>query len=166
MSSSSPLPWYRQFWPWFLIALPALSVVFCVACLIVAVRGADSLVREDWYSNGLHINRELHRDREAMRRNILASLQVDEHGDLRVDVQGQGVAEEPQLVLDLGHPTQSRRDMSLPLAHQRDGSFAVHLPPGLAGSWYAVLTSPSRDWQLRSRLQLPLAGHQLLVPAG
>jgi hypothetical protein len=36
--------WYRQFWPWFLIALPATSVVFSFATLYIAVSGADEVV--------------------------------------------------------------------------------------------------------------------------
>jgi hypothetical protein len=36
--------WYRQFWPWFLIALPAISVVFSFATLYIAVSGADEVV--------------------------------------------------------------------------------------------------------------------------
>ncbi|MBI3782966.1 MAG: FixH family protein [Deltaproteobacteria bacterium] len=163
--SPQPRPWYVQFWPWFLIALPAASVVFCVVCLFLAVRGADSLVRDDWYSSGANINRELGLDREAVRREISATLEVDRSGDLAVAVQGHGVDNESQLVLDLGHPTQAKRDLSLPLARSSDGSFHVQLPPGLAGAWYAVLTSPARNWRLRSRIKLPGVGQQHLVPA-
>ncbi|MFN2376686.1 MAG: FixH family protein [Candidatus Binatia bacterium] len=37
-------PWYRQFWPWFLILLPATSVVFSFATLYVALRDADEVL--------------------------------------------------------------------------------------------------------------------------
>lgn len=37
-------PWQRQFWPWFLIALPAISVVFSFATLYIAVSGADEVL--------------------------------------------------------------------------------------------------------------------------
>ncbi|MFN2426459.1 MAG: FixH family protein [Candidatus Binatia bacterium] len=37
-------PWFRQFWPWFLIALPATSVVFSFATLYIAVREADEVL--------------------------------------------------------------------------------------------------------------------------
>lgn len=37
-------PWHRQFWPWFLIALPAISVIFSFATLYIAVSGADEVV--------------------------------------------------------------------------------------------------------------------------
>lgn len=37
-------PWYRQFWPWFLILLPATSVVFSFATLYIALRDADEVL--------------------------------------------------------------------------------------------------------------------------
>lgn len=37
-------PWYRQPWLWFVIGLPAISVVFSFATLYVAVTHADAVV--------------------------------------------------------------------------------------------------------------------------
>ena len=42
-------PWYRQFWPWFLIALPAISVAGSFASLSLALRHADVVVSEPGY---------------------------------------------------------------------------------------------------------------------
>lgn len=42
-------PWYRQFWPWFLIALPAIAVAGSFASLALAVRNADEVVSEPGY---------------------------------------------------------------------------------------------------------------------
>ncbi|MBT8062655.1 MAG: hypothetical protein HKO64_00875 [Xanthomonadales bacterium] len=40
-------PWYRQFWPWMLIALPAAAVVACFITLWLALTHADPLVIKD-----------------------------------------------------------------------------------------------------------------------
>lgn len=42
-------PWYRQFWPWFLIAVPAVSVVASTAMLVIAIRNADEVVSAPGY---------------------------------------------------------------------------------------------------------------------
>jgi len=41
------LPWYRQFWPWFIIALPASVVVASFITLWLAISNPDHLVIED-----------------------------------------------------------------------------------------------------------------------
>lgn len=40
-------PWYRQFWPWFIIALPATVVVASFITLWIAVSNPDYLVVSD-----------------------------------------------------------------------------------------------------------------------
>ena len=37
-------PWYRQFWPWFLVALPLASVVLSFVTLYRALAGMDAVV--------------------------------------------------------------------------------------------------------------------------
>lgn len=41
------LPWYRQFWPWFIIALLASSVVASFVSLWLAISHPDPLVVSD-----------------------------------------------------------------------------------------------------------------------
>lgn len=37
-------PWYRQFWPWFLIALPGVSAAVSGGMLYAALHGGDVVV--------------------------------------------------------------------------------------------------------------------------
>jgi len=41
------LPWYRQFWPWFIIALPAAAVIAGFFTLWLAISRPDYLVVDD-----------------------------------------------------------------------------------------------------------------------
>ena len=50
------LPWYRQFWPWFLICLPGSVVVAALTTMYIAHKGADDLVVDEYYKEGLAIN--------------------------------------------------------------------------------------------------------------
>ena len=45
-------PWYRQGWPWFLIALPATAVVAGIATLVIAAKTFDGMVVDDYYKEG------------------------------------------------------------------------------------------------------------------
>jgi len=56
-SADQALPWYRQFWPWFIIALPTAAVIGSFISLWLAVSHPDFLVvTEDEYQ---HIKDEL-----------------------------------------------------------------------------------------------------------
>jgi len=41
------VPWYKQFWPWFIIALPASVVVASFFTLWLAISNPDRLVVDD-----------------------------------------------------------------------------------------------------------------------
>ena len=53
------LPWYRQFWPWVLISIPATTVVACMVMISLAVMSDDGLVSDNYYREGLAINDKL-----------------------------------------------------------------------------------------------------------
>lgn len=40
-------PWYKQFWPWFIISLPAISVIASLTTLWIAISHPDSTVPND-----------------------------------------------------------------------------------------------------------------------
>ena len=148
-------PWYTQFWPWFLIALPAASVAGGIATLVIAARNADSLVRADYYEAGLAINGEIARERAAAERQITATLAVDEgEGAVTVEVAGAGVDASADLVLDLSHPTRAGEDLSLRLVPMSSGRYRAPLARRLSGPWYAVLAPAGGDWRLASRVDL------------
>lgn len=41
------LPWYRQFWPWFIIALPTSAVIASFISLWLAISHPDQLIVSD-----------------------------------------------------------------------------------------------------------------------
>jgi len=40
-------PWYKQFWPWFIIALPATAVIASFVTLYLAISRPDYIVVDD-----------------------------------------------------------------------------------------------------------------------
>ena len=37
-------PWYKQFWPWFIIALPLSAVIASIATFVIALQNPEHLV--------------------------------------------------------------------------------------------------------------------------
>ena len=59
------MPWYRQRWPWLLIAGPAIVVVASLVTAWLAASTDDGVIADDYYKRGLLINQELERTRAA-----------------------------------------------------------------------------------------------------
>lgn len=149
-------PWYRQFWPWFLIALPATSVVAGLTTLAIAIRNQDSLVRDDWYKDGKAINQSIARDAKATELGITADLEMDSvTGDVIATLSGQTALAAPELVtLTLSHPTLASQDQTVVMTRRADGKFQGALSHSLKGSHYVELGTP--EWRLRSSRDFPL----------
>ena len=48
--------WYRQPWPWILMAAPGAAVLAGTVTIAVAVQSFDGLVAEDYYKQGLAVD--------------------------------------------------------------------------------------------------------------
>ena len=73
-------PWHRQFWPWFLIALPATVVVASFFMLYLAIKYSDTLVSDNYYRDGLAINQVLSQDIRARQLGLSAQIHFAEDG--------------------------------------------------------------------------------------
>jgi hypothetical protein len=71
-------PWYRQFWPWFIIALPCAAVVGSIATAIIASKDGVNLVAEDYYKQGKEINQDLSKFDRAEALGIRIALNVSD----------------------------------------------------------------------------------------
>ena len=67
-------PWYREPWPWLLMAGPAAVLVAGAATTWIAFASADGLVADDYYKQGLAINKRLGREHAAREGGISASV--------------------------------------------------------------------------------------------
>ena len=160
----SPLPWYRQFWPWFLILLPATAVVASFASLYIALKNADTLVRDDWYRHGTEINTYLALQEEAGRRGIRAALALDATGRTLTAVVDGPQLDLPTLQLRLHHPTHAQRDIEIVLAATGPNRFSGAADRRLDGTWDAILVPAANDWTIQRRVWLTPAKAAELVP--
>lgn len=144
-------PWHRQFWPWFLIALPACVVVASVLTFFIANRGADDLVVDEYYKDGLAINRRLEKEQRAQALGLAANLHFT--GDA-VRLTLAGPATDAELRLSLAHPLEADRDFTTTLTRTAQGSYRGTLTEPIAPHWYWTLEPQHEgDWRLRGTVQ-------------
>lgn len=140
------LPWYRQFWPWFLIALPGSVVIASLAMVYIASRGADDLVADDYYRAGLAINERLEAQQRAHALGISVRLRFEADG-VKADLTAPGDPEE--LRLRLSHPMEADRDVTLTLRRIAPGHYAAPLDAAVAPRWHWSLAPPGAEaWRL------------------
>lgn len=149
--SSRPLhdtntePWYRQFWPWFLIALPATSVIAGLVTVYIASRGADDLVADDYYREGLTINRRLEKEQRAVELGLSPQLEINGES-VRIMVDAPGSPQE--LVLNLSHPVDAEQDFSARLSRIGPAEYIGRLSIEVGPRWHWYLL-PAKDAQWR-----------------
>jgi uncharacterized protein len=95
--------WYRQRWPWLLIAGPAIVVVASLTSAWLAVTTDDGLVASDYYKQGLLINRKLGLGSVPTLPEPGAIVAVSKDGRVQAHVNYQGAAP-TRVWLKLSHP--------------------------------------------------------------
>ncbi len=140
------LPWYRQFWPWFLILLPATVVAASLYTVYLASSGADDLVVDEYYKDGLAINRQLEKIQRGEQLGVGARLAFD---DTRVTVHMTGPVDAASLTLLLSHPMEADRDFTVDLQRKAPGVYTGALARAVAPHWLWTLELPGADgWRL------------------
>ena len=154
MSEEDAKPWYRQFWPWFIICLPASAVIASLYTVSLAVRTTDSLVVTSEDGMDIVTERHLSAERRARDLGLRARLQIDPtSGALLVTVVASKPVEWPKtLELLLSHPTLAHRDRAVMMTAalpDADGNptWSGHLLDVPGGRWYVVLNDGD-NWRL------------------
>lgn len=147
-------PWYREPWPWALIAGPAAVVVAGGVTIWLAVSSNDGLVADDYYRRGLAINQVLVREREAARLGFRARLRVTDTGAVEVALTGGQVAP-PALTLRLVHPTRAGEDRLVPLARVAPGVYRSQGAVAPSGRRNVVLEDEAGAWRLTGEWAAP-----------
>ncbi|KGE77473.1 hypothetical protein CVH10_04390 [Halomonas sp. ND22Bw] len=159
-------PWYKQFWPWFMIGLLGASVSFSLVYLALSIHYFDGTVAEDYYKEGLAINEQIAKQEQARTLGLSAALNADPAtGDLVVDLTGESRPE--RLTLKLIFPTESERDRRLTLEHVRAGRYVTMLETPLRHRWYLHLEPGDGSepaWRLTGEARFPAQAEIVLAP--
>ena len=143
-------PWYREPWPWLLMAGPAAVIVAGVYTTVLAIKTDDGLVAEDYYKRGLAINRQLAREQNAREKNINARIEFEDKR-IRIVVNADVVLP-PTLRLRIVHPTRSGEDRELLMAAQGSNAYALDLPRLSREARRLILEDPAATWRISGSL--------------
>ena len=150
-----PPPWYREPWPWLLFFPPAVAVVAGLVTMAIAIDSFDGVVSDDYYRQGLAINRSIDREAQARARGLSARLQFNPSGDrVRVAVSGD-VSADGVLRLHLVRAARSGDDQQVELAPLAPGLYEGRLLRPLRGRWHLHLEDAGHQWRISATAQMP-----------
>ena len=145
--NSASKPWYREPWPWLLMAGPATVVVAGCWTAALAVMSDDGLVADDYYKQGLGINRVIARESAAKRLGVAATASFSEERD-RVRVMLGEESRPASLRLALAHPTLRGEDQAITLAPVAPGLYEGALRRPRAATLRARLEDAEGRWRV------------------
>ena len=151
-------PWYQYPWVWFVLCIPLAAVAFGIVMIVSANYQPDDLVEDNYYKEGMGINRRLKMDDAAREQGASVVLTAVTGEGAVFSVSGGG----DTLVLSLYHVTDRAQDLSTELrflsgetyvAASRELAAKLQAP----GIWYLEIKDESAGWRLRQRIVAPLS---------
>ena len=142
-----PKPWHREPWPWILMAGPAIVVVAGIVTTVLAVTSSDGMVADDYYKQGLTINRVIERDARARSLGITAQVTFNEERD-GVRVMLASNAPLPGALKLRIIAARRDADQAIELRHAGPALYEGRLTPPRGTHWRLALEDAAGTWRV------------------
>lgn len=145
-------PWYKQFWPWFLISLPLSVVIASIYTINLAITTNDGLVSDDYYKEGLGIHKDAESSARAAALGIAADLDYDaETGAVTLSLAKPLPGRVDVLVLSLTHPTRPDQDQTINLTPVDGTRYSGRIDPLSTANWNLEVRPSDGSWRIQGR---------------
>lgn len=149
MTSKNEKPWFKEPWPWILMAGPGIVIVAGFITAWLAIISYDGLVSDDYYKQGMTVNQQLQRDHQARDMGLRADVMMA-GTNVRMLLGANTQAEYPEkIVLKLMHPTQAGSDQLVEMKSEGQGFYSGKLSAVLSGRWHVSIEDPGAQWRLQ-----------------
>jgi len=149
--------WYKEPWPWILMAGPAIVIVAAFYTAWLAVTSADGLVTDDYYKQGQQAGEVLAQSRKAQEMELHAFLRLNREAiHIRLEAKPDATLP-PTLNVMLSHPTRAGLDQKMKLP-KTGNDYSGHMLLPAAGHWLILIEDEARTWRVMGSIMLPAAG--------
>ena len=150
------VPWYKQFWPWFLISLPLSVVIAALFTINLAIETDDGLVSDDYYRDGLAIHKDADSRTKAKALGIAGVMNYNvETGAVSLTLDKPLATADAPLNLQVTHPTLPDRDQTIALTPLTAARYAGRMQPLGSANWKLELRPADASWRIEGRLAVP-----------
>ncbi len=155
--SENVLPWYRQFWFWFVFGPLIFIILMCIVTVTIAFKNSDDVVTDNYYKVGRMINQTFSQDEKAAELNLEALVIFDKlTGEVSVTLTGTHSFPK-NMLLFLDNPAKANKDQRVLLTEIAAGSYRGELSAPIEYSWYLSLV-PESDVSRRKQAEWLLSG--------
>lgn len=168
--TTTPKPWYRQPWAWFLLTPLITIVIVMTAFISVSVKMADDVVVDNYSREGRMYNERLEQDLHAKTLNMHADIEFD-LATFEAWMTLTGDDDPESLVLLLQHPTEADLDQTVVLKRTATGRYRGDLDASLAYRRYLQLFVGQSEadrtqsaWRLKAEMNFSEQQSVSLVP--
>ena len=158
-------PWYKEPWPWVLIAIILIPMIVAAVRISIYNDYKVEMVVDDYYKKGKAINQEFDREKLAKTFGISALVNFEGH-NIVLDMNHNGQAPEiASLMISFYHSTQGFKDFSLMATARADKKFSAVLPDqDLAGKWQLTIEPHDKKWKIQKNIILPSDEQIIITP--
>ena len=157
MENEIETPWYRQFWPWLIMAFPASAVVAGITTVIIATTHRDNLVVDNYYKQGLAINKTIDQQQAAQQLGISAKVNINDNGNISLELISNQPLNLPVLKLSVVHATLAELDQTVYLTHDSAESYTGRLANYKSGKWHFMLEPADQSWRIEKIVSMPVS---------
>jgi hypothetical protein len=148
-SNQAPRIWYKEPYLWMLVGFPVSSILACMFLIYLAVGTKDTLVRDNYYKDGLAINQELAWDKKAANMDIRLEMSISGN-KAALTITNSRIELPSSLVLKLSHPTLQAQDRDSLLQRSGDGkTYQGFIENVTEGRFYLQVESLEQQWRVR-----------------
>ncbi len=154
MQNTDKKPWYRYPFVWMIIAIPSSAVIMGFHFFWLAVTSDDGLVADDYYKQGMAINRNLERDSSAKDNSISALFEMSNTENWIKLALDKGVLDTypDTLQLKLQYAVHDHNDVDLVLNHGQGNQYiGIIKQPLIDGKWYLEVSHGA--WRLNGHFK-------------
>ena len=170
-ASEKILPWYRQFWFWFVFGPLIFIIVLCGFTVSIAFHYADDVVTDNYYKSGLMINQTFKQDEKAEDLNLEAIVKFDRvTGEILITLKGNHSSPK-NISLFLDNPVKLKKDQVILLSEVSAGEYRGELKTAVDYSWYLAIVPEAdaskrktADWLLSGDINLAKTAETTLRP--
>jgi len=144
--------WYKEPYVWMLIGFPTSSIIVCSILLTFAINTKDTLVRDNYYKDGMAMNQEFKWDNKARVMDIRVAFTIKDNV-ATLDILNSRLDMSNTLLLEFSHPTLQGKDRDS-LLQLKPGSktYQGFIDSVQDGKYYIQVESAEQSWRIRGEV--------------